>query len=169
MGYRGRLIWPMQARLRRLDTAATQANNVAGQPAGYDRIFREPVKVSPTTDSRVYAAPIAVPCQVQTEGGPFRQVEQLPGGRELEFKMKLLMHYADLSLLGLLDVNGACVLKPSDLLVSIYRMDSVTLLHDFGSDPLFCVHTQDRSWGLSGLNRNLIRLYFNDREEAGAR
>lgn len=168
MSYRGRLIWPMQARIERLDTASTQATAVAGQPAGYDRIFREPVKVSPGVDARQYMPAIAVACQVKTEGGAYRRAEQMPGGRELEYDVKIALHYQDLELRGLVGADGTTVFQPSDRLVSIYRTDGVTLIQSFASAPLYCVHVQDRSLGLSGLTRNLVMLYFKDRLE-GAR
>jgi hypothetical protein len=167
MGYRGRLIWPCQARIERLDTSATKANAIASQPSGYDRIFREPVKTA-TTDARVYLSPVAVACQVRTESGPHDKQVQLPGGRELEYKIKLTLHYRELELAGLLKPNGTAIFQPSDRLQSIYKTDGVTLLRDFSTFPLYCVHVQDRSWGLDDLSRNLVMLYFDDRRE-GAR
>lgn len=166
MGYRGRLIWPFQCRIQRLDTAATEANPLAGQPSGYNRIWREPVRTNAGADSRVYKSEVALPCQVRTEMGPYDKQLQLPGGRELEFKIKLTLHYNDLTMCGgLVDATGAVVFQPSDKLRAIYKKDGTTLVRDFTSNPLFLVHVQDRSWGLSGLERNLVMLYFNDRRK----
>lgn len=167
MGYRGRLIWPAQARIERLDTAATKANPAGtSQPQGYDRHFREPVKTA-TTDARIYKPEVAVACQVRTEMGPFDKQVQLPGGRELEFKIKLVLHYRELELNGLIGANGSSVFQPSDRLCAIYKADGVTLQRSFRDSPLYCVHVQDRSWGLDDLSRNLVMLYFNDRREGG--
>lgn len=167
MNYRGRLIWPSQARISRLNTAATAANTL-GQPSGYDRITREPVRTTAGADSRVYFPPVALPCQVQPKMGQYDELRQYPAGRELEFKMHILLHYPDLEMAGLLKPNGSSIFQPSDRLDAIYRADGVTLLRSFEDNPLFCVHVQDRSFGLDGLNRNLVLLYFNDRVEGAA-
>jgi len=165
MGYRGRLIWPAQARIERLDTASTKENALAFQPSGYDRIFREPVRTADGTDSRVYMPAVAIPCQVRTEMAAFDRQFQMPGGRELEFRIMLTLHYKDLEVRGLIAPNGGCVFQPSDRLDSIYTADGACLQRSFADAPLFCTHVQDRSWGLSGLSRNLVMLYFNDRRE----
>lgn len=166
MGYRGRLIWPCQARIERLDTAATKANAIGSQPSGYNRIFREPVtRASDGTDSRVYSAPLALHCQVTTEKDKYDELVQLPGGRELEFDIRTTLHYQEIEDSGLLAPNGSINLKPSDRLKAIYKRDGVTLLRDFADNPLYLVHVQDRSFGLDDLNRNLVMLYWKDRRE----
>lgn len=161
--YRGRLIWAFQARIERLDTAATDANAIGGQAAGYDRIFREPVTNTAGVGARIYSSPIAVTCQVRSK--KFDEVVTLPGGRELEFDLRTLLHYEELEAAGLIGADGSTVFKPSDRLMSIYKTDGVSLRRDFSANPLFCVHVQDRGWGLSGLDRNLVRLYWKDRRE----
>lgn len=165
MAYRGRLIWPFQARIERLDTAATAANAIASQPSGYDRIFREPVRTNAGVDSRVYLPPVAVRCQVTTEMSSYDKHVQLPGGRELEFDVRLTLHYTNLETMGLVQADGRSVFQPSDRLMAIYRRDGVTLLRDFSADPLYCIHVQERSWGLDAHTRNLLMLYFKDRQE----
>lgn len=158
--YRGRLIWPFIARVERLDTAATKANTL-GLASGFDRVFREPVK-NDTTDARVYRT-VELACQVSTEAGPYERQVQMPGGRELEFDLRLVVHYADLEAAGLIDLAGNTSLQSSDRLREIVRTTGERVR--YFSDPLFCVHTQDRSFGLSGLHRNLVLLYFRDRRE----
>lgn len=160
MGYRGRLIWPVQARIERLDTGATKANAIGGQASGYDRHFREPVKTSSGADSRVYLSPIALACQVTTEKGDYEKQVQLPGGLDLSFDIRTTMHYGELELAGLLAANGSVAFKPADRLVQIYKSDGTTLLRDFSDSPLYLVHMQDRSWGLDNLSRNLVMLYW---------
>lgn len=165
MPTRGRLIWPMQARISRLDTAATAANNL-GEPSGYDRTFREPVRNTAGADSRVYMPQLAVSCQVNTEKGSNAKVVQLPGGLELEYNVRTTLHYGELETRGLMASNGASVFKPGDRLDAIYKRDGVTLLQDYEDmGYLYLVHIQDRSWGLSGLSRNLLMLYWADRRE----
>lgn len=164
MGYRGRLIWPFKATIERIDTSSTSANALASQPAGYDRIFREPVKTD-TTDSRVYFPADLISCQVRTELGPYEKAVQMPGGRELDFDVRLALHYSELEMMGLVNADGTSKFQAGDKLTAIYKRDGVTLKRDFSSSPLFCVHVPDRSWGLSGLDRNLLMLYFKDRRE----
>ena len=165
MGYRGRLIWPAQARIERYDPAATKANAIGGQPSGFDRHFREPVRNSAGDDARVYAAPIAIPCQVTTEKDKYDELVTIPGGRELEIDVRTTCHYGQLESDGLISATGSVVFQPSDRLASIYKKDSITLLRDFTSNPLYLIHVQDRSWGLDDLSRNLVMLYWADRRE----
>lgn len=165
MGQRGRLIWPFQARIQRLDTAGTAANAIAGQPSGYDRFWREEVSTN-STDARVYTAPVAVSCQVRTEMGAYERLQQFAAGREREYDLKLILHYNELETLGLIGADGGVVFQPSDKLIAIYKKDGTTLVKNFADKPLYCVQVQDRSWGLSGLERNLVMLYFKDRREA---
>lgn len=163
MSYRGRLIWPVQARIARLDTAATEVNAIGGQPSGYNRIFREPVTDATGADSRVYMPETLVNCQARSK--KFGEVMMLPAGRELDFDFRTVLHYQELEDAGLIGADGSVVFQPSDKLLSIYRTDGVTLLHDFTDTPLFLVHVADRSFGLSGLTRNLARLYWSNRRQ----
>jgi len=163
VGYRGRLIWPFRATIQRLNTSATAANALAGQPSGYDRIFREPVKDA-TADSRIYESADLVSCQVRTELGKFERAVTLPNGRDLEFDVRLALHYFELETLGLVNADGSLKFQASDKLTAIYKKDGVTLKRSF-DPPLYCVHVQDRSWGLSGGDRNLVLVYFKDRKE----
>jgi hypothetical protein len=161
MTYRGRLIWPFIARIERLDTSATKANTL-GQSSGYDRVFREPVRNEAGADARVYRT-VELECQVSTEQGPYERQAQFPAGRELEFDVRLVVHYADLEQNGFIDLAGNTALQPSDRLREIVRKTGERVRRF--EDPLFCVHAQDRSFGLSGLHRNLVLLYFRDRRE----
>lgn len=164
MGYRGRLIWPIRAKIEQLDTAATKAN-AGTAPSGYDRFFREPVKTASGGDSRVYRDPVMLPCQFKDRSeGPYSKLEQFPDGRVLRFRVKLLFHYIDLEMQGFVDSEGRCSFQPSDRLLSLYENDGTTLIRSFDAPELYCVHVQDRSFGLSGLKRNLVMLYFDDRD-----
>lgn len=166
MSYRGRLIWPVRAKIEQLDTAATKAN-AGTQPSGYDRFFREPVKFESGGDSRVYRDPVMVPCQVKDRtSGPYDKLEQFPDGRALRYNIRLLLHYTYLEANGLVDGAGRCTFQPSDRLLSLYENDGTTLIREYALTPLYCVHVQDRSFGLSGLKRNLVMLYFDDRDIA---
>ena len=167
MGYRGRLIWPFKASISRLDTLATANNAIAGQPAGYDHVFREPVTTS-DSDSRLYRAPVMVTCQVRTEIGAYERQRQYPAGRELDYDVRLCLHYSELEASGLVTATGASGFQPSDRLDQIYKADGTTLVRDYTADELYCVHVQDRSFGLSGGDRNLVLLYFKDRTQGVA-
>ena len=167
MGYRGRLIWPVMAKIQQLDTAATKANT-GTQPSGYDRIFREPVKFESGGDSRIYRDPIMLPCQYRDRNrGPYEELEQFSDGRVLRYKLLVILHYQDLESRGLVDSKGRTVFQVSDKLLSLHEQDG-SLIREYDETPLFCVHLQDRSFGLSGLKRNLVMLYFDDRDTASA-
>ena len=113
----------------------------------------------------MYKYPDMVTCKITTESGPNDKLKQMPNGRELEYDLRLTLHYADLECQRLVDSEGRCLFQPSDRLTGLYLKDGVTLRRDFSSTPLYCVHVQDRSWGMSGLDRNLVQLYFQDRRE----
>lgn len=161
MPYRGRLIFPMRATISRLNTEATAAATVGGLD-GYDRIFREPVEDELGVDARTYLDPVVVNCQVQTERSPFEKLAQTASGREVQFKIRLCLHYFELESAGLIAENGSSVFQPGDRLDTIHTQTG-TLLRNFEPEYLFLVHTQDRSFGLSGGTRNLLLLYFDSR------
>ena len=165
MPYRGRLLWPMVLHISRLDTASTESNTLgnADLVAGYDRIFREPVTDEEGNDSRVYMGPVAVCAQVNSsQKGYARKIKQLPGGRELQYNIRTVLHYQELETRGLLTPSGDCIFQPSDRLDAIYNKAG-ELLKDFSCNPLFICHVRDAGWGLSGLTRNLVEIYWSDR------
>lgn len=168
-GYRGRLIFPFQCSIARLDTAATLANTAGGAfpGGGYDHVFREPQVVAGADNlddsARVEAVVEAVPCQVVTGKGPFGQLQQMLGGTVHKVKIMLVFHYVQLEALDLVDADGSAVFKVNDRLVSISRSDG-TVMRDFEAAPLYATHVEDRSFGLGGLQRNLLAVTFEHRD-----
>lgn len=171
MSYRGRLIWPFTADIARLDTAGTAAAAGAGVVSGgYDPDFKEPVTLDqganlPDTDTRQETLVQLVPCQVHTEKGQYDTLQAMMSGIEKGFQLRLLMHYVDLEALSLVDSDGSSLFKVNDRLVAIRRFDG-TMVRDFSSNPLYVTEAQDRSFGLSGLQRNLLMLTFEDRDNS---
>lgn len=166
-GYRGRLIWPQVASIRRLDTVATasQPSTIGG---GYDPDFREPVILPDGSSARAEQDEIRVPCQVRTESGAFDMLQMFgASGASPGFRMRIVLHYEDLEELGLVDVDtGRPVFVVGDRLAAIYTADTDELVRRFDSPQLFATQVQDRSFGLSALRRNLLEITFEDREAA---
>jgi hypothetical protein len=156
----------MKISISRLDTASTGANNLGNQSvtAGYSRIFQEPVKDEVGSDTRIYFDPIVMDAQVNSTNGKARNAVTLPGGRELEYSIRTIVHYSQLESMGLLTPSGDCIFQPSDRLDAILNQAGV-VLKDFGCSPLFLCHVRDAGWGLDGLTRNLCELYWEDRRE----
>lgn len=165
MSYRGRLIFPFYATVARLNTAATAA---ALSGDGYDHVFREPAvddggdgadDVSARRESTVEG----VACQVHTESGSFEKLAQAMGGPVKQYQLNLLFHYSDLEARGLVDADGSAVFKVNDRLVAV-RDNVGNLVRDFTGSPLYATQVQDRSFGLSGLRRNLLMVTFEQRD-----
>lgn len=165
MGYRGRLIFPFYATIARLDTAATAAAVGGG---GYDHVFREPTIIDGGDDAedsnaRQESYVTGIPCQVHTERGSFDKLAQMLGGAVKQYQLNLAFHFTDLESLGLIDTDGSAYFKINDRLVSIYDSTGA-LVRDFTSAPLYATQVQDRSFGLSGLGRNLLMVTFEQRD-----
>ena len=169
MSYRGRLIWPFAVDIARLDTAATlAAAGTGGVTAGYDPDFREPVTLdagpnNPDTDTRQEITVSLLPCQVHPERGNYEALQMMLSGAVKQYNLRLVFHYLDLETRSLVDTDGSSLLKINDRLVAIRRNDG-TLVADFSARPLYVTQAQDRSFGLSGLQRNLLMLTFEERE-----
>lgn len=169
MSYRGRLIWPFTVDIARLDTAATAAEAGVGYvTGGYDPDFKEPVMLdqgpgSPDVSTRQETLVEQVPCQVHPEKGKYDGLDMTLSGAEMKFQLRLILHYVDLEARSLIDSDGSALFKVNDRLVAIRQFDG-TLVRDFSNKPLYITEVQDRSFGLSGLQRNLVMLTFEDRD-----
>lgn len=164
MGYRGRLIWPFTARIAKLDTLATSVNG-APLSGGYDFDFKEPVKKSDGTTSRVYGNPIDLPCQVETEGDQFDRLTMRNLGDDGDTALKLVFHFQDLEDYGLVDTKGRATIPKGTKLVAIFDGD-MEEIDDYESQDLVVTEAQPRSAGLSGLKRNLLLVTFKARDES---
>lgn len=156
MGYRGRLIWPFLAEIEPIQTGDTEALG------NYDHDFREPTKDNSGEDTTAFGQAYRLPVQFQTESTPYELQAQKPTGDNPQTVLHTLFHYQNLEDHGLLDSNGRPTIRLNDRLVAIYTMDG-DLVRDFldgtvGLRGLFCAQVQDRSFGLSGGKRNLLRV-----------
>jgi len=171
---RGKLINPFLAELARLDTAATAADpdGAGALDSGYDDDFREVVRVSDggVTEAGVSArkekTSILVPCQVETEDA-FDQMRMFASGNIPQFQIALCFHFRDLEEMGLVDsVTGLPLIRVNDRLVAIRKCPSGDLIQTVPDPPgLYATEPQPRSFGLSGGERNLLLVTFEDREQ----
>jgi hypothetical protein len=162
MGYRGRLIKPVMARIYLLDTAATQAN-AGGFPHGYDPIFKEKVKNVDGTNSRVESAPVELRCQVRGQLGDYARLNMGGSGHHSEFNLVLIFYRHDLETAGLIETaNGECRLRVNCRVDRLLNLAGNTL-RVYDRPQLFCTEVQDRGIGFDA-NINLLQLKFEERE-----
>ena len=170
---RGRLIWPMLAEIAQLDTDATAQDPDAGGPltAGYDDVFREPVKLPPAgsgggTTHRVDKPPVLLPVQVEPQ--VFEQLQMLATGNSPTSLIRLVFHYRDLEAAGFVEAaTGRPLLRINDRLVSIRDYRTQELIEEIPNPPgLWATQVQSRSFGLSSLKRNLLLVTFEERRTA---
>lgn len=166
MGYRGRLIFPQIARIYPLDTAAMAAS---AAPEGYDDIFREP-RALPGEGGAVVARtegdPIDLPCQVEVPR--FDAARAMAHGIDMSTLLALVFHYGDLERLGLVeDDTGEAKIRIGDRLEGIYHARTGKLIRRL-SQPLFAIQVEDRSFGLTSGERNLLVVTFADRSPGPA-
>lgn len=167
MGYRGRLIQPFLADIRRLDTEATAA---AKSGAGYDPDFKEPARVAPTsgegagTSTRREKAELLLPCQV--EMGSAEKLRQFFAGANPSSNLVLVLHFRDLERAGLVDSAGNATLRVGDRLASIRDSRTKNVVWT-PREELYCVEVQPNAFGI-GRGRNLLFLFFQDRDNAAA-
>lgn len=170
MGYRGRLIFPFKAEVVRFSQDGTAADPDGAGPltSGYDDVFREPVLL-PTVDRvgvvhRVELAPIMIPCQVEDRAWESLRAQR--GGDSPRVELTIVFHFRDLERLSLVDVTtGDALIRKGDRLASIRDFRTEALVQAVRTPPgLYVQEAQPRSYGLSGLSRNLLTVVFEDRE-----
>lgn len=154
MSLRGRLLFPMQADLARINTAATQAAGANG----YDPDFRTFV---PKGVGRQEQAIIRLPCQV--EMGQWGKQNQLQAGNQPDSRLVLVFHFRTLEKLGLIDATGAATIRVDDRLVDLYDRKGLQLqmTPPIGAN-LFASEVAVGGVGLGG-KRNLLIVTFEDR------
>ena len=171
MSYRGRLIFPMAVDIYRLDTEATEAAAGDGDVAnGYDPDFLEPVMrdQGPDLPDVVVRQEVLVdllPCQIIPEKGNYEALQMMVSGHSKSYSLRVAVHYLELETRGLIDTDGSPLIKVNDRLAAIRQTDG-TLLRAFNSPQLFATQVQDRSFGLSGLRRNLLMVTFEERDNS---
>lgn len=149
---RGRLIFPMVVEIARLDTDATR---LAGR---YDATFRT---MKPGTE-RVEMAPVRLLAQV--EMGAWQAQNQTQAGNIPDSRLTLVFHYEELESKGLVDTNGAALIRVNDRLLGIYSRDGARLEEYLPKEKggLYAVEVQPAGIGLGG-RRNLLVVAFADR------
>ena len=183
---RGRLIFPYFADIAQLDTVATAAVDPdAGGPktSGYDDVFREPEPVQDPTFSPLRPAGgcarqetiISIPVQVDHRTQQYDRHQMLAGGDQRGARMVLWTHFAHLEEAGLLDAHtNAASIRVNDRLVALYQCVEGAkgpLIQSFPAPhhDLRLWEVSPRGMGLSGLARNLLKMTFEDREQATRR
>ena len=175
---RGRLIFPFLAELWRLDTRATDVTDPDGPGplvGGYDPDFKESVLVSRAGTNvgdrvRVEHPPVRIPCQVEPE--VFDALREYASGNAPRTRVELVMHFADLERLGLVDAgSGDALVRPGDRLAGL--LDTAGALVQAIRTPPGLYVTEARPFGFGlGLRRsrrNLLLVVLNDRQLAAGR
>jgi hypothetical protein len=164
---RGRLIFPFVVELAQLDTSATAADPDGAGPleAGYDELFREPVKVPGAgqagTTNRVETL---VQFRAQIEPDQEERLEAMLSGESPNSRFAVVAHYRDLERAGLVDATtGRPRIRKRDRLNRILTVRGV-LVETIPDPPgLYVTEVQSRGFGL-GTRRNLLLVVFEDRE-----
>lgn len=157
-----RLIYPFLAELHRLDRTAG-----GGMPP-MDPDFREPISMDLDEDgiaetARSELPPVRIPCQVEPQ--TFEQLRMLPSGRAPRTSLDLVMHFRDLTRLGLVDSEGRARIGSGDRLSAIYTLGGELVLPVQTPPGLFVTEARPTGFGL-GLGRarrNLLLVTFSDR------
>jgi len=133
-----------------------------------DPDFREPLAVDLDEDgiaevARRELSPVLIPCQVEPQ--TFEQLRMLPSGRAPRSSLDLVMHFRDLTRLGLVDTEGRARVGPGDRLSGIYTLDGELVLSVRTPPGLYVTEARPTGFGL-GLGkarRNLLLVTFSDR------
>ncbi len=168
---RGRLINPFLVRLYALDTQATAADPDGGGAltSGYDPILREPRKIPQTgqtigQDARIEEPMVVLPAQVEVV--TLEKQRQLAQGNAPVADLVLVFHFRDLERLGLVDAGtGRAKIQAGYRLDAILDPKTQGLVRSFPNPPgMFAVRVEEELGGL-GRHRNLLKVYFKDREQ----
>lgn len=167
---RGRLIFPFFAEIAQLDTVETAADPDGAGPltSGYDDDFRTVIHVPQAggggASARKEKPVILVPCQI--EPIDFDKLQQFASGNIPERDVTLVFHFSDLEELGLVGSDGNALIRFGDRLSAIRQCPSAELVQEVTNPPgLFAVGIRPSGFGLSGGERNLLIVGFNDREQ----
>lgn len=153
------LLFPVVAVIYRLDIAGTASIDPPGtRTSGLDSILRGPVvsdQGGVRTVSRAEMVEVRVPCQ--REDATYEELSMTFTGNDPVTSIVCVLHRKDLEPLGLLDLNGNCVLKPRD------RIDHVETLAgkvvETFEKPLFIYRVLPGSHGMGPDGRDLHIVY----------
>jgi hypothetical protein len=160
---RGRLIFPVTAYVRQLDTAEMDTQGE------YDDLLREPLPKDPDgdgTDEPSRREKVAITIKVQVETN--RDEMQMMGasGNISDSAYGLVPHMSELESLGLVDADGTLQIRPSDRLEKL--VDKLgNVIRQFDRVPLYCTHAKRIDGWINGRS-NLALLVFDERP-AGVR
>lgn len=149
---RGRLIAPLTAEIVRLSPSAT---STAG---AYDADFRTMVPGA----ARSELAPVRLRAQV--EMGQWQAQRFLQAGNLPDSRLSLVFHFRELEQQGLVDVNGAALIRVGDRLTALYDRGNSILesLVPNRTGGLYITEAQPAGLGMGG-RRNLLLCIFEDR------
>lgn len=160
---RGRLLNPIIAVIRRLDTTTTESTS------GYDSRFRS-VKTSypagPEKErvrARVELPEIRLKCQVEVFD--VDKMQQGPAGNVSQHRMILVFHFKDLEAANLVDATGKALLHVTDRLAELRNNKcGQGLIRAFNDPQLFATESRGQAYGF-GYQRNLLLVTFEDRPQ----
>ncbi len=164
---RGKLIFPFNAVLARLDTTATAADpdGPGGLASGFDFDFKE-TTLAPTgstvgVDARKESALVTIPCQVEMDA--FQQQRILADADSPNSELALVFHFSHLEREGFVDaLTGAANINPSDRLVRILDKCGDVVIEPEVPPGLYATESRPIGIGL-GRKRNLLLVTFAER------
>ncbi len=163
MTYRGRLLFPFLADLRRLDTNATRA------ASGYDDDFKTTRRTYPNgpagaaVSTRVELPVVQLRCQV--EMGRWEAQRQTASGNAPDTDLTLVFHFEELEAKGLVDAaTGDALIRVNDRLVALRRVRDGAIVRAGSRPDVFATEVQPAGIGLGG-ERNLLVVVFGDRPQ----
>lgn len=150
---RGTLIFPFLARIKPIDTEATD------DASQYDHDFKEP-----TAAGVVYGDPYDLPMQFETERNEFEKLVQLSNGQSPRGKVHTIHHFRDLEDRGMIDAEGHPTIRKGDQLVALYDLDG-NLVLSLNRVPVYVDEVQPRSFGLIPLKVNILQVTYATRDK----
>lgn len=170
---RGRLIFPFQVELGLLDTVqmAADPDGPGGFTSGYDDVFREPVKITPSVGSKpgkLLRRERRVRFFAQVEDDIDSFMEQLASGNSPQNMLGLVFHFEELEAKGAVEaVSGDPIIKaPGARLITINDHRNGQLIKRYDDDPGYWA-TEAKSMGYGiGPYRNLLLVVFQERDKS---
>lgn len=172
---RGRLIWRFLADIYALDSLATSLDpdDSGDLTSGYDPDFREPVLIPPERtfgsprgeDARQETLISKLPCQVEDENEELLQA--MASGDSPGYHINLIFFMEDIEQRGLLTEDGQAAVFRRSRLDALRNARTHAIVQRY-SEPraMYAQEVRPISWGLSGGERNLLFVRYEDREKS---
>lgn len=167
---RGRLIFPLVARIARLDPVATVADPDGAGPleSGLDDEFRETVaEVSASAGSEPGSSSrqeVLVDVLAQVEPADVERLQAGLTGAAPSSTLELVLHYSELETKGLVQADGTPALKIGDRLAELRDLRSGALVETFRDPPGMYATSVRPAWGWLDRRRNLLLMTFASRD-----